>query len=738
MTAMRTVSRGARNAPDDNAAGGKTQGVKARGRFSSAGSRYEVSERAGEGTLFVVYKVRDKGDRSGGNRVAALRALKGSFAKNARFSGTLAAAAQSGLSFSHPHLAQGREVGEEDGTTFLVEEWLPGLSLEERLRRAPFGRAEALSFTRQIVDALGYLHSNGAVHGDLRPRQILSSADGNLKLTESGLWPAFPAAGFALTDVQPDAAYYLAPERDGGARDAAAPPSPQSDLYSLGVILYRMLTGRVPFDGPSPLSIGARHRRDEPMRPSQWNPACAPDLEELALRLLAKNPAQRPASAEELFRELGGGRAPRPVAPSPPIAPPPIAPIQEPAPIAPAIAPSAARSLPDMAPPAAPIAPAAVPPVAASVAAANVTAASASVAAAPIGAAPVAAASAGAVSSALDADDDLRPARRLPGPQARPLPPQVRPNTEDEEDDDPSDRVRDEKLARKKQRRREALGAFLAIFWLLVAVGLLAGITYGGYKFWRDDTPPDVKVAAYVGKSRSEAEAILARQGLRLSVVKYVYNPKRAVDTVLSGYPEPGRNVRRGREILVEVSKGEEPIRMRDYRELDLQIARQIIERDGARLGQISDQYHESAPKGSIIGQYPEVGESFSRSQPINLTVSRGPQPQARTDANNELPPLPEESPVSSDAPGVSPTAPPSDVMLVSRIVAVRVAIPADGQSQEVRIDVQDENGERSVYRKVHAPGDLVDESVRVTRQQGTRATVRVYINGALQREQVV
>jgi eukaryotic-like serine/threonine-protein kinase len=271
-----------------------------RSRWDSAGARYEVLERVDEGTLFVVYRVRDRT----ANRVMALKALKSTFSNHRRFTEALISVAERSMQFTHPHLARVHQVGEEEGTLFLVSEWLPGQSLESRLRRAPFGRAETLSCTRQIAEALNYLHHNGAVHGDLRPRQVLAAADGSLKLTEVGLTEAFTAAGMAPADVLQEAIYYMAPERSDGA-----PATPSSDLYALGVILYRMLAGRVPFDGPSPLSIAMRHRKDAPLRPSQFNPDCPPDLEEIALRLLEKDPQVRYASAGRLLRDLGVGNS---------------------------------------------------------------------------------------------------------------------------------------------------------------------------------------------------------------------------------------------------------------------------------------------------------------------------------------------------------------------------------------------------------------------------------------------
>lgn len=706
---MRAISRSTRN--DD-----KKRESRNRGRTrSGAGSRYEVLERAGEGTLFVVYKVRNRED----NQILALKAAKSTFTKNASFATALADAAETTLGLSHPHIAEPVEVGEEEGTVFVVTEWLPANNLEERLRRAPFGRVETLTFVRQIAEALHYLHSNGVMHGDLRPHQVLFNNDGKLKLTDAGLWPAFPAAGLVLTDVQQDAAYYLSPEYEGSAA-----PTPASDLYALGVILYRMLTGRVPFDGASALSIATRHRRDNPMRPSQWNPSVPADLEAATLRLLEKDPASRYASAADLLNDLNGkaggvansGAVEN--APAPQIV---IPAYNEP-----------------------------VPTVAAATAAAAAASAASANAAAATGAAGTAAAgtAAGAATGAAAARPTIPPppARQAPKP-----PPQVQPKTQGSDSGDRivhhpvAEEVIDHKLGRKKQRKREAIGALLAVFWLLVAIGLLCGIVYGGYRMWQDQTPPAVTVPDYREKSRDTAAQLLARRGLKLVVASEVYDPKRPADTVIKGDPPAGKQVRAGREVLVTISKGQEPIKMPDLTELDLQRARQIIERSGMKLGQVADQYHDTVPKGYIISQYPEAGQPFRRSESISLTVSRGPTPVPTDATENGLPPLPADDPSNFDdedggtaTPPIDPSIPQSDVPLISRTITVRVAIPADGQPQDVSIDVQDQNGERTVYQQTHNPGDLVRERVRVTRQQGTKARIRIYVDGSLLREQVL
>jgi hypothetical protein len=750
MTSMRTVS----------SRGGK--GSATRNRWDSAGSRYEVLERVGEGILFVVYRVRDRSN----NRVMALKALKGAFNRHPRFSSTLTACVNRMAKLSHPNLARVWEVGEEEGTLFLVSEWLPGQNLEQRLRRAPFGRAEALSFTRQIAEALHYLHQNGAVHGDLRPRHVGAAADGSLKLTDAGLYESFVAAGLAPMDVMEEAVYYTAPERTEGAA-----PAPASDLYALGAILYRMLAGRVPFDGPSPLSIAMRHRKDVPLRPSQFNPDCPPDLEEVAMRLLEKDPQARYASAGQLLRDLTVGPASSRLA-------------RNDAPAGTAVStqlPSAPQpngngvASHDVAPPQAPgvgaaanvvgtgisagaaagaVAAGAVSAgalaagtVAAGAAMVGTAAAATTASAVPIAAGTMASAAGATAAGATTPNSTAsaaNTARTTPPARTARVPQGGYDDTVTLAGNDADDTAfsdDDERLARRAQRRREAIGALLAVFWLLVAIGLFAGIIYGAYYFWKKETPREVRVPSYLNKSEYEARSLLNRAGLKMVIVGQVYDPKRPEGTVIKGQPAPKKLVRTGREIGVTVSRGQEPITMADLTELDLQRARQIIERGGMRIGNLATQYHDTIPKGYICGQFPEPGQSFQRNEPITLIVSLGPQLSDLPSEPAQLPPPPRRSPTGE----VAPSSPLStdltdtpEVALVSRTVHVRVAIPADGSSQEVRVVVRDSDGEHTVYNHMHAPGDLVDEDVQVTRRQGTTAIVRVYVDGTLLREQRV
>jgi serine/threonine protein kinase/beta-lactam-binding protein with PASTA domain len=855
---------------------------KSRSSRNVSGVRYDVLDRVGEGTLFVVYRVRDKNQ----GRILALKALKNNFNAHGGFASALAQAATDSAAFSHPSLARIEEVGREDGTVFLLQEWLPGQSLEARLRRAPFGRIEALTSTRQIAEALQILHEKGAVHGDLRPRQVISSGDGNLKLTDYGLSQAFGAAGLSSVDVLHDAVGYMAPELGAASGNQSAPATPASDLYALGVVLYRMLAGRPPFDGSSLVAIAMRHRNDSPLPPSRFNPQCPPDLEELALRLLQKNPQDRPASAAQVLHALNGasnstsnsaatlspsaaepdnapivalttsapnvdGAKTEPL-PSPstesqvaalsntdaktqPL-PPPLTPSLTPfleseadallkadaktQPLPPHSTPSdtqfyaanmettalsttsdtaqTATSSTRMSPPDAATSTQNGSSVNASLVASSAAGAIAGVAAVPAAiaaaAAPVFAAATAmpaTVSAATPAiTATSAPATSAPATSAQantPLvqsvqsvnapstntpsaagvvagtgsvssPPSLPPTDEDLAADKEIERK-----ARRKHRRREALGAFLAFFWVWVAVGLLGGMVYGSYRWWVNSTPRDVKVPTYVGQNEAQAKQLLRKSGLNYAVLGEVYDPRRPAGTILRGFPAPGKTVKLGRVVSVTVSRGAEKVVMPDLSELTLEQVRQVLQRAGMRLGNISTMYNDTIARGYICGQYPAPGDSFSRSESINLIVSRGAQPAAAPTAQLPPPPeLPDAQPptlgnsqsnaadqgdnATGGAPDTQTTNPPSsgdaasDTPQVSRTVLIRIPVPlkAGASSRDVRVVVRDAGGEHTVYEQSHAPGELVDEYVQITRAQGGSATILIYIDGVLQKQQRV
>jgi serine/threonine-protein kinase len=306
---------------------------------------------------------------------------------------------------------------------------------------------------------------------------------------------------------------------------------------------------------------------------------------------------------------------------------------------------------------------------------------------------------------------------------------------------------RQTRLQKRQQARREMTGAVLAFFWLIVLIGMLWGVGYGAYIFWIKEAPPEVRVPRYVGLSQRDAEVLLANTGLQMRVGREVFNPKKPEGTILGGDPPPNKLVRKGRFVLVTVSRGEEPIRMVDFSELTLEQARAIITRHGLRLGQIAEQFHSRVPRGYVCGQFPEAGETFRRSDPINLIVSRGPQPPAEAPDPDELPVEPEAAPtapsVKADDPSIK-TPPTSSLnaggesgeeVLVPRAAVVSVAIPAGGGPQEVKITVRDATGDFVAYQQTHEAGDVVEKRIQVVRPQDGTALLRIFVGGKLLRE---
>jgi len=600
------------------------------GNNHSATERYEVIKQHVEGVLFVVYQVRERSTLD----VFALKALRQSYASHSGFQKAWQEAASASLHRHARNVARVYEVGVEDNTPYIVEEWLPGHTLEERLRRAPFGSIETLTLARHMADGLAALHEKGEVHGDFRPRQVLFTPGSELKITDIGWENAVRNGGLSLTDVFPDAAFYHAPELWNGRTPTAA-----SDIYALGVALYRMLAGRVPFAGTSPLAIAERHQRTAPHRPSQFNPACAPELEKVVLGMLDKNPAHRQTYFDQLRslhqEELTTNR------------------------------PST-----------------------------------------PAGAAPQRQA------APVEAPIEKKP--------TKPKPP----------------------LTRRELGKREFKGALLAFFWALVAMGLLAGIIVGAIYFWMQGAPPEVSVPNYVGMNQQDAKFILEKRGLGMEVGREVYNPKRPSGTVLSGQPRPETTVRSGRTILVTVSRGKEPIRMYDFRDLTLDQTKRIMQKHGLRLGQVVNQYDATIPQNAIITQYPEPGQYFHRYDPISLVVSRGPEPssnnQEQTDEEATAPPPQiEENPQQPDDASQSDSLPAdtSPDELISRDVQVNIEIPNSSAAQLVTIVVNDATGEHTVYSEIKQPGDTVDQTIHVAKTPSSSATVQVYAGGQLLRE---
>nr|MDP9238935.1 protein kinase [Chloroflexota bacterium] len=209
--------------------------------------------------------------------------------------------AQAMARLDHPNIVAVYEVSEEDGRPFFVCQYITGGDLRGTLREAggPLPMERALGIAEDVCRALGHAHEHGIVHRDVKPANILLTSDGAAKLGDFGLALAAGRTRLTLEGAFAGTAAYMAPEQAMGQ-----PADARSDLYALGCVLYEMLTGRAPFAGGDALAIISQHMNTAPVDPSWHNPAVPKPLEATVLRLLAKSPDERPASAQEVAQEL--------------------------------------------------------------------------------------------------------------------------------------------------------------------------------------------------------------------------------------------------------------------------------------------------------------------------------------------------------------------------------------------------------------------------------------------------
>jgi serine/threonine protein kinase len=260
-------------------------------------NRYVLAEFLGSGGMGEVYLARDEVL----DRDVALKVLRSQYAGDEEFAERFRREARSAAGLSHPNIVQVYDKGEtEDGTSYIAMEYVPGGTLKEQIeRRGPFGARAAAAVGAQIADALGAAHERGVIHRDIKPQNILLTPSGNLKVTDFGIARAASAVTSSASSAIFGTAGYISPEQALGE-----PVGPASDLYSLGVILYEMFTGELPFTAENSIAVCMKHVT-EPLRPpKQVNPAIPDDMNALVVKLLAKDPADRYGSAMDLLTDL--------------------------------------------------------------------------------------------------------------------------------------------------------------------------------------------------------------------------------------------------------------------------------------------------------------------------------------------------------------------------------------------------------------------------------------------------
>ena len=259
---------------------------------------YEIESTISQGGMAMVYRARRVRD----GQIVALKVLREQYAADAEFVERFQREARAVASLTHANMVQVYESGEAAGWHFIAMEFVEGQDLKRYIREhGPLRVAEAVRIAVAVCEVLDYAHRRGIIHRDVKPQNILLRRDGTVKVTDFGIARALSSVTITQTGTVLGSVQYLSPEQARGQ-----PVGRAADIYALGVVLFEMLTGQLPFEGDSPIAIAMAHVHDVPPAPRRLNREIPPALEAVILRGMAKQPQHRYASAADLATDLLG------------------------------------------------------------------------------------------------------------------------------------------------------------------------------------------------------------------------------------------------------------------------------------------------------------------------------------------------------------------------------------------------------------------------------------------------
>lgn len=259
-------------------------------------NRYEILSLIGQGGMADVYKAKD----TILNRIVAIKVLRDKLSQDAmalvRFQREASAASR----LSHPNVVDIYDVGEYEGMHYIVMEFIRGRTLKELIaQRGALDVDEAIGIMKQLVSAINHAHENNIIHRDIKPQNVLVKDDGTIKITDFGIAVANGSVQLTFNNTVMGSAHYLAPETTQGKE-----PNEQVDIYSLGIVFYELLTGKVPFTGKTPTEIAIKHLRKPMPFVRDFNPNIPQSVENIILKATAKNLSQRYVSCKEMLYDL--------------------------------------------------------------------------------------------------------------------------------------------------------------------------------------------------------------------------------------------------------------------------------------------------------------------------------------------------------------------------------------------------------------------------------------------------
>ena len=256
--------------------------------------RYEIVDTVGAGGMSVVYKAMDHRL----NRYVAVKVLKEEYSDDKTFVNKFRVEAQSAAGLSHPNIVNVYDVGDDEGIHFIVMEMVEGITLKEYIeKKGHLSVSEAVNFSLQIASGIEVAHDNHIIHRDIKPQNIIVNSSGILKVTDFGIAKAATSATVSSNAI--GSVHYISPEQArGGFSDE------RSDIYSLGITMYEMVTGRVPFEGDNNVAVALMHIQNEMISPREYYPDILPSFEKVIAKCTQKKPERRYLTANALIADL--------------------------------------------------------------------------------------------------------------------------------------------------------------------------------------------------------------------------------------------------------------------------------------------------------------------------------------------------------------------------------------------------------------------------------------------------
>lgn len=546
--------------------------------------RYEIVGRIGAGGMSNVYKAKDQKL----NRFVAVKVLKPEFSADATFVKKFRVEAQSAAGLSHPNIVNVYDVGEENGIYYIVMELVQGITLKHYIeRKGKLDIREVLNISVQIASGMGAAHANRIIHRDIKPQNVIMSRDGKVKVTDFGIAKA--ADSTTVTTNAAGSVHYISPEQArGGYSDE------KSDIYSLGITIYEMVTGRVPYDGENNVSVVLQHIQGNMTPPSQLNPDIPRSVERIILKCTQKKPDLRYSSAKELIMDLRRALA-------------------EPDGNYVVIGTAAMGGVSD---------------------------------------------STTVVMNEEDVEklrnaslnknkeNGKRVERLTPEERRRrqleeerkeyeeydnhherkkPKPKKTVPVVEEDDDEDDVNPALD-----KTMMIFGVVGAVIIVIVIFFIIGRASGL-FGGFSLGGDNKETStnistesstVQVPTVAGSTQDEAIGLLEEAGLDYRIQERE-DESTEKGIVISSTPEAGARVDKGTTITLFVSKGNESVKMPNVVDVSLEQAKSQLEGMGLKVT-VNNEYDDTIEENRVISSSPAAGETVKLGTTVTLTVSKG------------------------------------------------------------------------------------------------------------------